>query len=273
MKRYFTTSRNFVSLGLSAGLAGMLSACSGGSSSSSPVSPPPPPAVTIKSADGTSQISVQASAGTVTTTRAMAPPAAAPNSNAYPLGYFGYSITGLTKGQSVTVTIQLPSGVSPTDYVKCDTGLTTCSAVAGSLVKVAGNTLPLTLTAGGSGDEAGTVDGTIVDPGAPAIKLPAATAAYLIPYEYGAGSQNDGIYAVPSDNPTATPRRVFASNGADYFALSIEKALTDASGNIYQTVASTAVIAGVSQQGGQTGELLNQMDLSNTSGSPSIAQV
>jgi hypothetical protein len=90
----------------------------------------------------------------------------------FPDGFFSFRITNLTPGSTVTVTITLPSSVPiNTQYWKC---------VNGQWVNITSllshndesNILTLTLTDGGLGDTDGHANGTIVDPGGPAVPVP-----------------------------------------------------------------------------------------------------
>lgn len=81
-----------------------------------------------------------------------------------PYGLIAFEITGIEPGSTVTVTIELPGPA--TEYWKFQNGewfpLTDAA--------FDGNMLTLTLTDGGLGDASGVADGTIVDPGAPAVR-------------------------------------------------------------------------------------------------------
>ena len=76
-------------------------------------------------------------------------------------GDLGFQVTGLTTGQSIVVTIQLPSGSNPTNILKLVNGTYVDAA---SIATINGDTVTLNLTDGGPGDEDGVANGTIVDP-------------------------------------------------------------------------------------------------------------
>jgi hypothetical protein len=94
----------------------------------------------------------------------------------FPHGFFSFSITNITPGSTVTITITLPSSMHiNTQYWKCQNGQwVNVTSLLGS--NDGDNVLTLTLTDGGLGDADGVANGTIVDPGGPAIASPAAPA-------------------------------------------------------------------------------------------------
>jgi hypothetical protein len=81
----------------------------------------------------------------------------------FPFGLIGFDVTGLSAGETVTVTVTLPAPVS--DYWKLQNGVW----YQPTGTTFAGNQVILTLTDGGTGDSDGVANGVIVDPGAPAI--------------------------------------------------------------------------------------------------------
>lgn len=115
--------------------------------------------------DGAGDVVFEASQG-VLQTLSIDPPEAASPSFEYPFGFFDFSVTGLTPGGTVTVSLTLPDGAAPTHYIKCENG-GSCAAFPGAVI--AGNVITLTLTDGGAGDDDGVADGIIRDPGAPAV--------------------------------------------------------------------------------------------------------
>jgi len=89
---------------------------------------------------------------------------------AFPLGFFSFRITGLAIGQTVVVTITLPSAMPVgTQYWKYHEpeGWINVTSLLGD--NDGDNVLTLTLTDGGLGDDDGAANGTIVDQGGPAI--------------------------------------------------------------------------------------------------------
>ena len=96
----------------------------------------------------------------------------------FPDGFFSFNITNIVPhGSTVTVTITLPSAVPVgTQYWKCQNG--TWVNVTSLLGDDDGdNILTLTLTDGGLGDADGLANGTIVEPGGPAVVVVGTVAA------------------------------------------------------------------------------------------------
>jgi len=92
----------------------------------------------------------------------------APNLN-FPYGFFSFSISGLTPGATVEVTIILPSNV-PTNvqywkYHEQEGGWTQIPIGDNDGDRI----ITITLTDGGTGDDDGVADGDIVDQGGPGI--------------------------------------------------------------------------------------------------------
>lgn len=119
-----------------------------------------PSSTTITTASGA--VKLDASAGTIGTVSIVAAPAGAPTGISTPFGWFSFNISGLASGASITLTYTLPAGFTPTGFEKCING--SCAAPNG--VTISGNTLSYTVTDGGTGDEDGTANGTVTDPGA-----------------------------------------------------------------------------------------------------------
>jgi hypothetical protein len=93
-----------------------------------------------------------------------------PNGNLdFPHGLFSFTITGITPGSSVTVVIILPSDMpTDTEYWKCINGQwVDATSILGS--NNGDSVITLTLTDGGPFDADGQANGTIVDPGGPAL--------------------------------------------------------------------------------------------------------
>jgi hypothetical protein len=92
------------------------------------------------------------------------PTAGKPNV-AFPHGFFSFDITGLTPGQTVTVTITLPAGAAPTQYWKYhvpEGWIQIPMTIVGPP-----NVIMITLVDGGLGDDDGVANGVIVDQGGP----------------------------------------------------------------------------------------------------------
>ena len=94
------------------------------------------------------------------------PTAGKPNL-AFPHGFFSFDITGLSNGQTVTVTITLPPGAAPTQYWKYHASEGGWIQIPMTVVGPP-NVIRITLVDGGLGDDDGLANGVIVDQGAPA---------------------------------------------------------------------------------------------------------
>ena len=118
---------------------------------------------------GAQPVSLTASQGEIVSfTPVVTNPSGAGSDFTYPLGFFNFRAEGLpTSGTPATVTFTytFPAGTQVDSYVKCRTP-TDCSRFAGAVVS--GNTLTLTITDNGAGDN-DPAQGVIVDPGAPAL--------------------------------------------------------------------------------------------------------
>jgi len=136
----------------------------------------PPDTDTVNTGTGTATFST--SAGGIAKLTALAPTAipCAPRSDIeFPQGLFSFNILGLDLGETVTVTITLPSDMpAGIQYWKCINGQwVDCSSLLGD--NDGDNVLTLTLTDGGLGDADGVTNGTIIDPGGPATPTPIVT--------------------------------------------------------------------------------------------------
>jgi hypothetical protein len=89
----------------------------------------------------------------------------------YPFGMFAFTITGLTPGQTVRIRISLPSPLNlNANYYKCVNGMVVdCTSL---VTRPDLNTIILTIKDGSLGDADGNANGTIIDPGGPAIPFP-----------------------------------------------------------------------------------------------------
>ncbi len=117
-------------------------------------------------------VTLTTSAGTLSQARVTSNPApnAAPAGVNFAHGFYDFSVTGLTPGGTVDVTIRLPSGSNPNTYYKVQNGQFSqfdFNGVDGA--RFNGRTVILTLVDGGRGDDDGVANGVIVDPGAPGI--------------------------------------------------------------------------------------------------------
>jgi len=123
-------------------------------------------------ATGTGTASFGPSAGTLTGFSAVGEgslPAAAQATlpTNFPDGFFSFTITGLSNGQAVNVTIVLPPGSAPTQYWKYHPNTQGGWVQIPMTIVGPPNVIRITLVDGGLGDDDGTAFGTIVDQGAP----------------------------------------------------------------------------------------------------------
>ncbi len=88
----------------------------------------------------------------------------------FPYGLFSFKIVGIPVGSTVTVTITLPGPVADnTEYWKYQEGKGWYEI---PIISINNRTITIKLTDGGLGDTDGVANGTIVDPGGPAIPIP-----------------------------------------------------------------------------------------------------
>jgi hypothetical protein len=131
----------------------------------------PPDTATVNTATGTGTATFSTSAGGIAKLTATAPAeiTCVALGVEFPHGFFSFNILGLDPGETVTVTITLPSPMpAGTQYWKCQNGtFIDCTSLLGD--NDGDNVLTLTLTDGGLGDADGIANGTIIDPGGPAI--------------------------------------------------------------------------------------------------------
>lgn len=135
--------------------------------------PPPPPGITSATVNtGLGTVSFNINAGSISGLTNLASSnllCSAPSGYIFPYSMFSFNITGLTAGQQVAVTIRFPGTLpSGARYYKCVNGnLVDCTHL---VTRVDDYTIILRLTDGGSGDADGIANGSIVDPGGPAVK-------------------------------------------------------------------------------------------------------
>ncbi|MDH5696168.1 MAG: Ig-like domain-containing protein [Dehalococcoidia bacterium] len=132
-----------------------------------------PSAVSKTTATGTGTVTLDTTVGDTITgltviAEATLPTAGKPNIT-FPHGLFSFNVSGIAAGTTVTVYITLPSAVpAGTQYWKCQNGAwVNVTSLLGD--NDGDNVLTLTLTDGGLGDSDGSANGTIADPGGPAI--------------------------------------------------------------------------------------------------------
>jgi hypothetical protein len=133
---------------------------------------------TTNTATGAGTATFATSSGAISGLTALAQSSLACTGNpgvTFPHGFFSFNITGITPGSTVTITITLPSAMPVgTQYWKCQGGMwVNCTSLLGS--NDGDNIITLTIKDGGLGDGDGVANGTIVDPGGPAIAVATAT--------------------------------------------------------------------------------------------------
>jgi len=108
------------------------------------------------------------------------PTAGKPAGLTFPFGFFSWTVTGLTPGQPITLTITYPRSVSPdAQYWKVTGGTwTNVTSLLGTSNTDGDNTLFLTITDGGLGDSDGVANGQISDPGGAGIASAVPFAAF-----------------------------------------------------------------------------------------------
>jgi uncharacterized repeat protein (TIGR01451 family) len=129
----------------------------------------------VNTATGTGTVTFTTSNGSITGLAASATtPCGSLGGLSFPQGFFAYSIINIAPGSSVTITMTFPSNMSTgTQYWKCQNGAwVNVTSLLGD--NDGDNVLTLTSTDGGLGDTDGVANGTIVDPGGPAIAAAAA---------------------------------------------------------------------------------------------------
>ncbi len=124
---------------------------------------------TVNTATGTGVATFTTSGGSINNLRALTTTACGTLAGySFPHGFFSFTISNLTPGSTVILTITLPSNMpADTKYWKCINGQwMDITSMLGD--NDGDNTLTLTLRDGGPEDADGHADGTITDPGAPA---------------------------------------------------------------------------------------------------------
>jgi hypothetical protein len=130
----------------------------------------PPDTATVKTATGTGTATFSTSAGGIAKlTAADSTPCGTLSGFSFPHGFFSFAITDILAGSTVTITITLPSDMpTNTQYWKCINGQwVNATSILGD--NDGDNILTLTITDGSQFDADGQVNGTIVDPGVPAV--------------------------------------------------------------------------------------------------------
>jgi hypothetical protein len=133
-----------------------------------------PPTASVQTATGTGTTTFTPDAGYMdelaAVSEASLPTTGKPNV-AFPHGFFSFKVKGLSNGQTVTITITLPSNMPVgTQYWKYQSGKGWYQIPIGD--DDGDNVITIQLTDGGLGDADGIANGIIVDPGGPGSPLP-----------------------------------------------------------------------------------------------------
>ena len=173
-------------------------------------------AQTVATATGTGIATFETSRGQITglTATAFVPCDTIPGIT-FPHGFFSFNITGIVPGSTVTITITLPSAMPVgTQYWKCQNGVwVDVTSLLGD--DDGDDTLTLTLTDGGWEDADGAANGTIVEPGGPAIAVPPAVTRPTMPDGASTGGEPAPAGTTSPDLMTmylsVNPRQVYAN--------------------------------------------------------------
>jgi len=121
----------------------------------------------VSTTTGTGTASFTSSAGAVENVTAVATP---PGGPVLPHGMFSFKVTGLSSGETVTVTITLPSSVPVgTKWWKYQGGMWYSLPIGDD---DGDNTITITLTDGVFPGDADSIDKQITDPGGPGVAIP-----------------------------------------------------------------------------------------------------
>ena len=137
-------------------------------------------------------------------------------------GALSYTVSGLTPGATISVTLRLPSGSDPTSVFKFQNG---AYVDVSSIATISGDEVTLQLTDGGLGDADGLANGVIVDPVVPvrAVVPSAPVAVGAVPGNMSAtvhwtqpskngGAAISGYVVTPYHGTTALASKVFGSS-------------------------------------------------------------
>jgi len=156
----------------------------------------------------------------------------------FPHGLFSFTVTGITPGSSVTVVIILPANVpANSQYWKCINGQwVDCTSLLGS--NDGDSVLTLTIKDGGLGDADGRANGSITDPGGPALAVttpPAAQIAVRTPPQ----SSSAYVAAPVSQAPVGLPN-IYVQNAS----LSASRVAPGATLTVNASVANRSTVNG-----------------------------
>jgi hypothetical protein len=148
----------------------------------------------------------------------------------FPHGFFSFTITNITPGSTVTITITFPSNVpANTQYWKCINGQwVDVTSLIGD--NDGDNVLTLTITDGGLGDADGQVNGVITDPGGPATRISTPTTV---------SSDSDSSSYLP-ERIVSAPARI----SVKYLTVQPQQALANQPITVYFNIANSGDEAG-----------------------------
>jgi hypothetical protein len=133
-----------------------------------------PASASVQTATGTGTATFNSSAGYIEDLTAISEttlPITGKPSIIFPHGFFSFKVKGLSNGQTITITITLPSNAPVgTQFWKYQNGRGWYQIPISD--DDGDNIIIIMLTDGGIGDADGTANGVIVDPGGPGIPLP-----------------------------------------------------------------------------------------------------
>jgi len=161
-------------------------------------------------------ITIATSQGTLKNVALTTPPSPTPAGVAFPVGALSYQVAGLAAGATTKVTIYMPTGIPAWTFWKYgpEPGNATphwydftFDGTTGAQ-KVAANKLEVTLVDGARGDDDLSANGTIVDPGAPALRRLTVTSAG------DAGDANPGDGACDTGDGSCTLRAALEESNA-----------------------------------------------------------
>ena len=133
----------------------------------------------MATATGTGTAFLVPNIGVIEDLVALPAPADTPSGVIFPHGMFSFKVTGLTPGQTSTITIELPSALPVgTRWWKHHNGVWYSLP---NETDNGDNTMTITMMDGGLGDADGLADGVITDPGGPGVPLQPPTAGVAYP--------------------------------------------------------------------------------------------
>jgi hypothetical protein len=180
----------------------------------------------ISSSTGVGAVTIHVPSGTLTGLSAISesslPTSGKPDLQ-FPYGFFRFTITGITPGSTATITITLPTNLpAGAQYWKYQSGVGWVDMTAHMGGNNGGNTITLTITDGGVGDQDGAANGVIVDDGAPGIPANSGNGTVIVT---GGPTTITSIQIDPGDGSNAS-----AINVDTYYLIKVN--VTSSSGTL-----------------------------------------